>query len=169
VYLGLGSNLGRRHEWLAGALTRLQADSRFMLLRRAGVYRSRAQGEGAGGEFLNTAVSGVWNDEPEALLDLCQSIETALGRTRPYRYAPRTLDIDLLWWEGRRIQTGRLQVPHPRLLERAFALVPLLDINPELVMPESGEPLSTYLTAELLDQGIELYSARVDDSEPARV
>lgn len=155
VYLGLGSNLGDRFGFLESAVRQLRSDSRFTLLRRAQVYQSRALGAGAGDDFLNTAVSGSWTDTPPSLLGFCQSIELAHGRTRSYPDAPRTLDIDILWWEGVHLTTPELCVPHPRLLERAFALVPLLEIAPHLTNLDTGEALTRSLSTALLHQGIE--------------
>jgi 2-amino-4-hydroxy-6-hydroxymethyldihydropteridine diphosphokinase len=169
AYLGLGSNLGDRFEHLQRAIRQLGADPRFTHLRTAGVYTSTALGARAGDEFLNTAVAGLWDGAPEELLDLCQAVELAHGRTRPYPWAPRTLDIDILWWEGVQLDTPRLRVPHPRLRERAFALVPLLEIAPHLVLPQTGEPLSSTLSPRLLAQGIGTCADRLAPAGAARV
>ena len=155
AYLGLGSNLGDRVGTLNSAVRQLKTEPRFTLLRRAGTYTSRAIGEDSGGEFLNTAVACVWNDTPAALLKWCQTVEFAHGRRRPYANSPRTLDIDVLWIDHVAVNTPELSVPHPHLLERAFALVPLLDLEPLLTTLDTGRPLSGLLSTELLHQGIE--------------
>lgn len=155
VYLGLGSNLGDRGGWIESAVSDLRALPKFTLLRRAEMYSSRALGKRAGGEFLNTALAGLWEGTPKELLEACQSLEQAHGRMRPFADAPRTLDIDLLWWEGVEMSTTDLTLPHPRLSERAFALVPLLEIAPELIERRGGLRLSASLSPALLQQGIE--------------
>lgn len=138
----------------------LKALDGFTLLARSHVYRTEAVGDPGGPPFLNAAVAGLWDGTPEELLAACLGIEAALGRTRSYRNAPRTLDIDLLFWEGRRILAPGLEVPHPRLTGRAFALLPLLDLAPDLVDPETGRPLAGFVTSGLFAQGI-----RVDSVE----
>jgi 2-amino-4-hydroxy-6-hydroxymethyldihydropteridine diphosphokinase len=154
VYVGLGSNLGDRQANLQAAVADLAADSELSVLQSASLYTTRAQGEGAGEAFLNTALKIEWCGTPLALLDLCQSVEARHGRVRTYPNAPRTLDIDLLWLESGAVHAPGLEVPHPRLHERAFALVPLLELNPDLVVPDTGQPLSACLNPELLSQGI---------------
>jgi 2-amino-4-hydroxy-6-hydroxymethyldihydropteridine diphosphokinase len=169
VYLGLGSNLGDRFAYLQAAARALAADRRFTLLRTSSVYASRAVGENAGGEFLNSAVAGLWDGTPDELLEMCQAIELEQGRVRPYPQAPRTLDIDILWWEGLELNTPHLRVPHEHLRERAFALVPLLEIAAHLQDPGTGAPLSASLTTNLLEQGIETVGRPDLWTEPARV
>lgn len=169
VYLGLGSNLGSRSLYLEGAVHKLQAEPRFTLLRRAQVYESRALGARAGGSFLNTVVAGAWEGTPHELLDCCQAIELAFGRTRPYPDAPRTLDIDLLWWEGVELDTPALSLPHPRLHERAFALVPLLEIAGRLTCATTGVPLASSLSGALFSQGLEVASHPGPQTDFARV
>jgi len=160
VYLGLGSNLGNREEWIERAVTRLKNDPAFIYLQRASMYSSAPMGPDAGDTFLNTVVSGLWLDTPAALLESCQRLEARCGRTRAFHWAPRTLDIDVLFWEG--VQTGdaQLRIPHPGLCERAFALVPLLELSPDLTGAD-GRPLSASLDAVLLDQGIEMSTAGI--------
>lgn len=166
VYLGLGSNLGERVAFLEAGIRDLALLSGFVLLHRASLYATSAIGELAGEEFVNTVVSGTYSGSPYELLDACLGIEKMHGRERPYVWAPRTLDIDLLWWEGVTMVTPRLTLPHPRLRDRAFALVPLLELAPDLCDPDDGTPLATALTGELLNQGIERYA---QDRKPAGV
>jgi 2-amino-4-hydroxy-6-hydroxymethyldihydropteridine diphosphokinase len=94
-------------------------------------------------DFLNAAALVTYEGEPEALLGALLAIERRLGRRRGgERYGPRTIDLDILWIEGRTVDTEELVVPHPRLLERAFALLPLLELVPEARDPRSGERLA---------------------------
>jgi 2-amino-4-hydroxy-6-hydroxymethyldihydropteridine diphosphokinase len=90
-------------------------------------------------EYFNAAARVAFDGEPEALLDALLAIEARLGRVRAERNGPRTIDLDVLWIEGVAHQSARLEVPHPRLRERAFALVPLLEVAPGARDPRSGE------------------------------
>lgn len=140
----------------------LDALEGFTLLARSTTYRTEAMGDPNGPPFLNAAVSGLWAGDPETLLSACLRIEAGAGRRRSYPNAPRTLDIDILHWEGRRISTPRLEIPHPRLRERAFALLPLLELCPEAVHPESGRPYAESLTGAVLAQGVLPLSVEAD-------
>jgi 2-amino-4-hydroxy-6-hydroxymethyldihydropteridine diphosphokinase len=102
------------------------------------VYETAPVGGPEQPDYLNAAILVDWEGTPVALLDRLQAIEHALGRVRSVPNAPRTLDLDILWIEGTQLETERLTVPHPRLLERAFALRPLLDVVPDAYVIPSG-------------------------------
>src|SRR5207248_939876 len=106
------------------------------------VYRTAPVGP-AQPEFLNAAALVVYQGRPETLLDRLQAIETAHGRSRAERWGPRTLDLDLLWMDGMEVDMPRLTVPHARLRERAFALVPMLELVPHARDPHTGQPYVT--------------------------
>jgi 2-amino-4-hydroxy-6-hydroxymethyldihydropteridine diphosphokinase len=89
-------------------------------------------------EYLNAAVLLAFDGAPLELLDALLAIEARLGRVRAERWGPRTIDLDLLWIDGVAVEDARLEVPHPRLRERAFALVPLLEVAPEARDPRTG-------------------------------
>ena len=157
VYFGLGSNLGDRSGTLRAAVADIQAHPEFTFLNQAAVYATAPVGEHKGDTFLNTALCGLWHSEPDSLLNFCRQIENRFGRTRPYKDAPRTLDVDILWWSGPSGHHRDLEVPHPRLTERAFALVPLLELAPGLQLPETGQALSSFLRTGVLAQGIDAF------------
>jgi 2-amino-4-hydroxy-6-hydroxymethyldihydropteridine diphosphokinase len=133
IYLGLGSNLGDRLATLRAAVADLAAVGR--VAARSSVWETEPVGPPP--DFLNAVVVlEVDGIEPEALLDAIFAIEARHGRARSgVRDAPRTLDIDVLLWEGRVIHTDRLTVPHARLAERGFALHPLAEVAPDLAHP----------------------------------
>ncbi|MFP4166733.1 MAG: 2-amino-4-hydroxy-6-hydroxymethyldihydropteridine diphosphokinase [Opitutales bacterium] len=133
AYLALGSNLGERFEQLRDALRFLEEEGAGLLVQTSPVYENRAVGMGEGaGLFLN-AVAEVRTPLPaEELLQACLRVEDRLGRTRSGGWAPRTIDIDILAYGDSELQTGRLELPHPRIEERDFVVRPLLDIAPEL-------------------------------------
>jgi len=143
VIVGLGSNLGdsQAHlRWAVDALHRLQSELGLQLAAVSPLYRS-APWQTQGPDFLNAVavLEGMADeDTPLALLRRLQELERERGRVRPYRYAPRTLDLDLILFGQRVIDLPQLQVPHPRALERAFVLQPLLDVRPHLQWPALG-------------------------------
>ena len=151
AYIGIGANLGDARGNVDDALARLAALPGGALLGQSAKYRT-APIDSSGDDYIN-AVACI--DTPlgaPALLDALHGIELAHGRERPYRNAPRTLDLDILLYGDERIELPSLQVPHPRMLERAFVLVPLLEIAPDIEVPGRG-PARQFL-ARVAGQGI---------------
>jgi 2-amino-4-hydroxy-6-hydroxymethyldihydropteridine diphosphokinase len=134
--VGVGANLGDRLATLRMAATELTRIARVEKTSR--VYATAPVGGPPQPEFLNAAAAVVYEGAPLDLLDALLAIEARLGRVRGERWGPRTVDLDLLWIEGVAIDTPRLVVPHPRLHERAFALVPLLEVAPGARDPRTG-------------------------------
>ena len=134
VYLGLGSNLGDRAEQLAEAVRRLAAAG---LEPRAvsPVYETEPQGRRDQAWFLNCVLAADTELSARGVLEAALSVESAMGRQRLVHWGPRVIDVDVLLYGDERIREPDLVVPHPRLHERAFALVPLVDIAPEIVIP----------------------------------
>lgn len=134
AYLALGSNLGDRLGQMRVALELLEADYGVRILRSSAVYQNRAIGMENAEDFLNAVVAVETELAPEALLDACLAVETKLGRVRSGVWAPRTIDLDVLAYGDRVIETHRLQLPHPRIAERDFVAQPLLEVAPDLVV-----------------------------------
>ncbi|WP_343594185.1 2-amino-4-hydroxy-6-hydroxymethyldihydropteridine diphosphokinase [Paracidovorax wautersii] len=130
--MGLGANLGDPRAALRDALAAIAALPGTQLLRVSALYRS-APVDAGGPDYWNAVAQIATTLEPLALLQALQRIEDAAGRERPYRNAPRTLDLDVLLFAERRIDTPVLTVPHPRMYERAFVLLPLADVASEQV------------------------------------
>ena len=135
AYVALGANLGDAAATLRDALHRLDHTPGIRLLKASSLYRS-APIDSSGPDYLNAVAEVSTTLTAPALLAALQAIETAHGRERPYRNAPRTLDLDLLLYGSARIESATLTVPHPRMGERAFVLVPLAEIASELVAEE---------------------------------
>jgi len=148
--LSLGSNLGDRLEQLAEALRRLEAEPGVKLTAVSGVYETLPQGKTDQPDFLNCAALIATTLEPLALLAAIHRVEGAMGRVRTERWGPRTIDIDILLYGDRRIQLDGLEIPHPRMGERAFVLIPLLELLP-------GKDNLRRLLAGLPDQGVRLH------------
>lgn len=135
AYLGLGANLGDARAALDAAMRQLGQTAGVLLTAQSSFYRS-APVDSSGPDYLN-AVAAVRTDlTAPALLCCLQAIELAGGRERPYRNAPRTLDLDLLLYGQGRISSLALTVPHPRMWQRAFVLLPLAEIAPHCVPAE---------------------------------
>ena len=150
AYIALGSNLGDREAYLDSALTQLTGAAGVTLVARSPWIETDPVGGPPGqGPFLNGAAALDTRLDPRALLRVMQSIEEQCGRVRAARNGPRTLDLDLLLCGDLRLEGALLQLPHPRLEERAFVLEPLAHIAPELVLPGSGISVRARL-AELL-------------------
>lgn len=133
AYLGLGANLGQAQTTLVQAVEQLHQTPGIQVVAGSPFYRS-APVDANGPDYTNAVCAVLTTLSPEALLDRIQSIEQAFGRERPYRNAPRTLDIDILFYGEQAYQSERLCIPHPRLFERAFVLRPLQDLNPDTAL-----------------------------------
>lgn len=136
AYIGLGSNLGDREAYLRLAVEGLQADPEVEVIRCSDLYETDPVGYVDQDSFLNMAVAVRTARPPHALYRLMADIERRLGRTRDIRWGPRTLDLDLLWI-GQELDTPELTVPHPRMWERAFVLIPLLEVIGDPMEAES--------------------------------
>ncbi len=152
VCIALGSNLGDRWASLDAAVRRLRAEPGLRVLKVSTFYETRPEHcPPESGQFLNAAMLLETDLSPQDLLNLLMRIERQLGRVRSEPNSPRTVDLDLLLYDNRIIDTPDLTVPHPRTRERAFVLVPLAEIAPELVDPVTGQSVSQ-LTAALKDR-----------------
>jgi 2-amino-4-hydroxy-6-hydroxymethyldihydropteridine diphosphokinase len=134
VFLGLGSNLGERERVLERALALLDQRG-FHVKRRSSLYLTEPVGGPPQDWYLNMVAEGACALLPEELLTACLEIERDLGRRREVRWGPRTVDIDLLLYGNELRATAALALPHPRLHERQFVLVPLAEIAPRLRHP----------------------------------
>ena len=137
AYIGIGANLGHALANIDDALARLAALPFTRLIASSSKYRT-APIDSSGDDYINAVACIDTSLGAQELLAALHGIELAHGRERPYRNAPRTLDLDVLLYGEQVIDTPTLQVPHPRMLERAFVLVPLLEIAPDAAVPGAG-------------------------------
>ena len=149
-YLGLGSNLEQPRRQLQQALAALRAHPDIELLRCSRLYGSKAVGPGNQPDYVNAVAAISTSLAPQSLLGVLQGIENDQGRQRLQHWGPRTLDLDILLYGDWVVEHPDLRIPHPRLRERAFVLVPLLEIAPELRLPDgtSLRGLLDYLGAD---------------------
>ncbi len=145
AYIGIGANLGDARANVDDALARLASLDGATLLASSAKYRT-APIDSSGDDYINAVACIDTALSAPALLDALHGIELAHGRERPYRNAPRTLDLDILLYGDQQVDLPQLHVPHPRMLERAFVLVPLLEIAPDISVPGRG-PARGYLAA----------------------
>ncbi|CAN7534747.1 2-amino-4-hydroxy-6-hydroxymethyldihydropteridine diphosphokinase [Mesorhizobium sp.] len=156
VYLSLGGNLGDPAKSMGAALRMLDADADTRVTGVSSLYRTPPWGKLDQPDFLNAAAEISTGLAPRALLDLCLDAERKLKRVREERWGPRLIDIDILVFGDRVIHETGLEVPHPRMLERAFVLAPLAEIAPGLIV--DGRSITDRLVA-VDSSGIERLSS----------
>jgi 2-amino-4-hydroxy-6-hydroxymethyldihydropteridine diphosphokinase len=147
AFVALGANLGDAEHTVRAALVALGQAPGVQRVRSSSLYRT-APVDSTGPDYINAVAEVVTTLSAPALLAALQAIENGAGRERPYRNAPRTLDLDLLLYGLARVDSSTLTVPHPRMLERAFVLVPLAEIAPQRVSAAQLQAVA--------DQAIEL-------------
>jgi 2-amino-4-hydroxy-6-hydroxymethyldihydropteridine diphosphokinase len=155
AYIALGSNLGERAALLAEAVRQLDADPAIEVSATSPVYESEAMTaeDEEQPPFLNAVVRVETSLAPEDLFMACMRVEAAAGRERKRRWEPRRLDLDLLLYGDRVVETDVLTIPHPGLLERRFVLQPLVDLAPDLEVPFTSRRIADIL-AECTDRNM---------------
>ncbi|NNG68017.1 2-amino-4-hydroxy-6-hydroxymethyldihydropteridine diphosphokinase [Caldanaerobacter subterraneus] len=155
VYLSLGSNLGDREKYLKEAVKRLKSNKNIVLKKLSPIYETKPVGYLEQDNFLNAAILIETDLTPYELLDVTTSIEAELKRERTIKWGPRTIDIDILLYNGLILHDEKLTIPHPRMWERAFVLIPLRDINPSL--SKNGLSIDELIQGLIDKQGVWLY------------
>lgn len=143
AFIGFGGNIGDTRQLITDAIVCLAQRSQLEILAKSCFYQS-APVEALGGDYINAVIEIETQLSPYGLLHVCQAIEQEFGRERPYANAPRTLDLDILFYEGVTQSETELMLPHPKIVERSFVLLPLLEIAPNFFLPNFGE-LKAYL------------------------
>ena len=154
-FLGLGSNLGDRLGHLQAGVSSLAGADGVEVVAVSSVYRTEPVGGPEQPEFLNAVVAVSTTLEPRELLALAKRIEGERDRLRKERWGPRTLDVDILLYGDINMNKPGLEIPHPRLVERRFALEPLLEVEPGAVLPD-GTPLVDLLERLADDSRVQL-------------
>lgn len=160
AFVGLGSNLGDRLALLQAAVDALDADGVTRVDAVSSVYETDPVGGPEQEAFLNAAARVATRRSPRRLLALCQDVERRLGRRRDVRWGPRTIDLDILLYGEATVSRRHLEIPHPRLLERAFALVPLMEVAPGQKLP-GGSSLASALARLAPVEGVRMIGTQV--------
>ena len=156
VFIGIGSNLGSKEENITQALELLKADGRSLVAAVASLYRTDPVGYTDQDWFLNTVAVLETDLSPGDLLGFLLETENKIGRERTIHWGPRVIDLDILLYGNLTITSTDLQIPHPRLEERAFVVVPLAELFPDLTLP--GGSAASNLAAQLSkNQRVEKY------------
>jgi len=152
AYIGLGSNLGNREGKLREALRELNGRDDVRVLRASQFHETEPVGGPPQHPFINAAAEVATPLPPQELLELLHDVENDFGRERNVRWGPRTLDLDLLLYGGRVIDSPDLQLPHPRMHKRQFVLAPLCELCPRRRHPQLGKEMRQLLS-ELRGRG----------------
>lgn len=155
AFIALGTNQGDRRDFLEAAIKMLEGHPQITLLDYSSIYETEPVGYMDQPKFLNMVIKLETSLSVFELLELTQKIEADLGRKREIRWGPRTIDLDILLFNNENIKSEHLIVPHPRMFERAFVIIPLLEINKELLFINN-------IDADSLkeDKGVSLYIER---------
>ena len=159
VFIGLGSNLGDRLAALSTAVVLLSPDVRVLKVSK--VYETPPWGYEDQPAFLNQVLQAETGLDPPALLKYLKRIEQKLGRKATFRYGPRAIDLDILFYDDLIYSTANLQIPHPMAAERAFVLLPMREIAPDFIHPVLGKSISK-LVRSIDSSGIKVYEGSSD-------
>lgn len=135
AYLALGSNIGSRLENIRSAVDMIGADISCRVEKKSSFYLTKPVGVEDQPDFVNAVVSVETSLTPRELLVFCKDIELKLGRTKTFRWGPRVIDIDVILYDDVTIEEDDFVIPHPRMMERSFVLVPLAEIEPGTILP----------------------------------
>lgn len=155
AYLSLGSNLGNRFEMLQDAVKMLQMENNLEVTAVSSVYETDPVGYTEQASFLNIVVEIKSPLTADEILLICLETEQTLGRIREFRWGPRCIDLDILLYNDENIVSEKLTVPHPRMHERGFVLVPLMELLPEGIHPGTGVSFREY--AEGQKEGVHVW------------
>lgn len=161
AFLSLGSNLGDRLANLKRAIEKIEEPSQILVTKVSPVYETEPVGRENQGWFLNLVLQVETSLEPFALLERLSSIEDQMGRKREKRWDSRNIDLDILLYDTRMMDSERLTIPHPRMHERRFVLVPLAQIAPKLLHPRLKKNIEELLVCCRDGSGVRPYPEKV--------
>lgn len=138
AYISLGSNIEPREGYMEKAIALLQEHDQIEIIKRSSIYETAPVGYLEQAKFLNMVIQIETSLKNMELLRACQAIENELGRERTIENGPRTMDLDILLYNNENRDLEELRIPHPRIHKRAFVLIPLYEIAPDIALPTSG-------------------------------
>ncbi|OES45904.1 2-amino-4-hydroxy-6-hydroxymethyldihydropteridine diphosphokinase [Domibacillus iocasae] len=157
TYLSLGTNIGDREAQLKEAVSLLNAQKELHVSAVSSIYETDPVGFTDQPSFFNIVIKAETTLEPHELLSVCVKIENELGRKRVVRWGPRTIDLDILLYNHDNIKSDSLIIPHPRMNERAFVLIPLAEIDAAIELPDTSLPLEQYVQNVQGKEGVKLW------------
>ena len=157
AYISLGSNMGDRESYLEKAINILGSHGKIEVTKRSSMYETDPVGFTEQDQFLNMVIEIRTSLSPETLLHQCLQVEIDLGREREFKWGPRIIDLDILLYNHLVIESENLLIPHPRMQERAFVLIPLLEVAPRIEHPSINAPFVDFLDEIPDREGVRLW------------
>ena len=158
AYIGIGSNVGDKLSNCKKAISEILNVDRHKLLAKSSLFKTQPVGYTSQDWFVNGVIKIETDLEAPELLHTLKTIESQMGRSESFRWGPRIIDLDILFFDDLEIRTEDLQVPHPLIQNRQFVLIPLVEIDPNLVHPVFKKTIQSLLTHLKEDQGVEKLS-----------
>ncbi len=155
AYIGIGSNLGDKLVHCEKAISEILRIDRQKLLAKSSFYKTQPIGYRSQDWFVNGVIKIETDLEAHELLQTLKTIESQLGRAETFRWGPRTIDLDILFFDDIQIRTEGLQIPHPLIQDRQFVLIPLVEIDRDLIHPVFKKTIQELLNSFKEDQGVE--------------
>jgi 2-amino-4-hydroxy-6-hydroxymethyldihydropteridine diphosphokinase len=160
AYIALGSNIGNRLYYLREAVKALDNHEQISVIATSSIYETEPVGYINQDKFLNMVIQITTSLSPFALLEVTQKIEQKFGRKREIRWGPRTLDLDILLYNHENIETEQLIIPHPRMTERAFVMIPLLELNHNIHIPNVSQCLKDLIDRLPDKEGVRIWKQK---------
>ena len=160
AYIGMGTNLGDRESYLKDAIIELASNPSNKVVAVSSIYETDPWGYTDQGKFLNMAICLETQLTAQELLACCMQVEKNLGRKREIRWGPRTIDLDILLYNQENIVTKNLIVPHPRMLDRAFVVIPLVEIDKDIILPNMEKPIREIMDDIPEKEGVRIWKRK---------
>jgi 2-amino-4-hydroxy-6-hydroxymethyldihydropteridine diphosphokinase len=160
AFIALGSNIGNRYDYLTEAIKQLESHLEISVVNISSVYETDPVGYEDQDLFLNMVIEVMTSLRADELLDICLKLELTLGRKREIVWGPRTIDLDILLYNQENIETEKLIIPHPRMLERNFVMIPLSEIKPDIIIPNTDKPLEALIKELPNKEGVRLWKRK---------
>jgi 2-amino-4-hydroxy-6-hydroxymethyldihydropteridine diphosphokinase len=165
AFISLGSNIGDRFSYLQDAMEMITSYDKVNMVNYSSIYETDPVGYEEQDLFLNMVIQVETELSPFELLELCLETEQELGRKRLIKWGPRTIDLDILLYNQENIESEKLTVPHPRIQERAFVMIPLLEIKPDIALPALDMPLRVWAEEIPDKKGVRIWKRKNGEEE----
>lgn len=160
AFISLGSNIRNRYDYLSKAIEYLTKHPKIQLVNTSSVYETDPVGYEEQDLFLNMVIEIQTDLSALELLDFCLKVELELGRKREIVWGPRTIDLDILLYNQENIKSEKLIIPHPRMIERNFVMIPLMEIQPDVIIPNIEKPLQTWIKELANKEGVRIWKRK---------